>query len=203
MTIVSSIFSSLLLFLFVLLFSSWFFFVQIIIQNALCTHIGHTTKAKKKHTLCKKETQKCEKLRRARWLDDACDAMRWFEYNIRSSFFFMHSHLDSFHPPPFGRSIVVHIWYFARVFCSLNTISTKFLFFDHFLFHLAFGRFLFFFTLRFGNLQWLSTDRFLCSEIIRMLVRDRHYRACVLFMLFCLTVTLNRWLCFCFVHTFC
>lgn len=42
----------------------------------------------------------------------------------------MHSHLDSFHPPPFGRSIVVHIWYFARVFCSLNTISTKFLFFS-------------------------------------------------------------------------
>lgn len=53
----------------------------------LCARTLDTRRKQKKHTLCKKETQKCEKLRRARWLDDACDAMRWFEYNIRSSFF--------------------------------------------------------------------------------------------------------------------
>lgn len=202
MTIVSSIF-----FLF-FSFSSFFFshldFFFCANHHSKCFVHAHWThdESKKKHILCKKETQKCEKLRRARWLDDACDAMRWFEYNIRSSFFF-HAFTSWLIPPSTIRTVHCGIWYFARVFCSLNTISTKFLFFHHFLFHLAFGRFLFFCTLRFGNLQWLSTDRFLYSEIIRMLVRDRHYRACVLFMLFCLTVTLNRWLCFCFVHTFC
>lgn len=117
-------------------------------------------------------------------------AMRWFEYYIRSIFFAMHSLLS---PSPivyFARACIILKYNFDQISC-------------------------FFFAIQFC--VWLFSIFFYSPSLLKSPVtkhwpfsfpwnythiRDQHHHACVFFMLFCLTVTLKRWLRFCFVHNF-
>lgn len=88
-------------------------------------------------------------------------AMRWFEYNIRSIFYFLCTHTHITHALilfaiPYGYSSILMVLLFRARVLSLNTISSKkiraFFFLSPFCCSFAFGVLVAFFSFHFSTL---------------------------------------------------
>lgn len=135
-------------------------------------------------------------------------AMRWFEYNIRSIFYFLYTNTHTFcspyhihsHPPPslsllsYGFSSIQMVLRISRAcFILKYNFDQNFVhFFCCCLFHFEFGRFLLilFFHPHFGKspvtkrLVAFFQDELYAHTHTHKHIRDHHHHACVFFMLF-------------------